>query len=520
MLMLVLATAVFLATHFVSSTPLRPLLASRFGEWPYRGLYSMAAFATLGWMIWAYAGAPREPLWPGLRLVPLFVMPVAFILIACGFWRNPTIVGADALLKSEDPARGVIRITRHPIMWGFMLWSGAHVLARGDLKSFIFFGGFLVLAALGTVLMDRRKENSLGEDWKRFAAVTSNLPFVAIAQRRNRIAWREIGWKRPLIGLAAFVAFFFLHPLLFGAAAAQSFPSRPLRMLVGFAPGGANDILARIVSQKLAESLGQPVVVENRPGNAGLIAAEALAKAPPDGLTLMLGSTGTQTMAPHLTSRLPYDALHAFAPASLVGTTPNALVVRPTLPVQSVRELIEYARTRPSLLTYASSGNGTTLHLAGVLFQQMAEVQLVHVSYKGNAPALNDLLGGQVDMMFSALPLLLPLAKAGKLRILGVGSLDRHRSAPELPTIAEEGLPDYESGTWYGVFTVAGTPQESVERISREVRKVLEDANARAAILTQGVDPKDSTPAEFRQFFAAEYARWGKLIRQGGIKAD
>ncbi len=332
--------------------------------------------------------------------------------------------------------------------------------------------------------------------------------------------WREVGWLRPLIGLAVFVAFFLLHPWLFGIAAAQTYPSKPLRMLVGFAPGGANDILARIVSQKLAESLGQPVVVENRPGNAGLIAAEMLAKSPPDGHTLMLGSTGTQTMAPHLAFRLGYDPLNAFAPVSLVGTTPNALVVRPTLPVQSVRELIEYAKTRPSLLSYASSGNGTTLHLAGVLFQQMAEVELVHVSYKGNAPALNDLLGGQVDMMFSALPPLLPFAKAGKLRILGVGSLDRHRSAPELPTIAEQGLPDYESSTWYGVFSVAGTPQESVERISREIRKSLDDAKTREAILAQGVDPKGSTPAEFRQFFAAEYARWGKLIKEAGIKAD
>jgi tripartite-type tricarboxylate transporter receptor subunit TctC len=515
---LIAATAAFLATHFVSSTPLRPWLATRLGEWPYRGLYSLVALATLGWMIWAYAGAPREPLWPGLRLLPAFVMPFAFILIACGFWRNPTIVGADALLKSEDPARGVIRITRHPIMWGFMLWAAAHILARGDMKSLVFFGGFLLLAALGTVFLDLRKRSNA--DWGRFAAVTSHLPFVAIAQRRNRIVWREIGWLRPLIGLVVFVAVFFLHPWLFGTAAAQTFPSKPMRMLVGFAPGGANDILARIVSQKLAESLGQPVVVENRPGNAGLIAAEALAKAPPDGHTLMLGSTGTQTMAPHLALRLAYDPLNAFAPVSLVGTTPNALVVRPTLPVQSVRELIEYAKTRPSLLSYASSGNGTTLHLAAVLFQQMTEVELVHVSYKGNAPALNDLLGGQVDMMFSALPPLLPLAKAGKLRILGVGSLDRHRSAPELPTIAEQGLPDYESSTWYGVFTVAGTPQESAERISREIRKSLDDAKTREAILAQGVDPKSSTPAEFRQFFAAEYARWGKLIKEAGIKAD
>jgi uncharacterized membrane protein len=212
---LILATLIFLAAHFVTSTPLRPKLVTAVGEWPYRGVYSLVAFITLAWMIWAYAGAPREPLWTGMRHLPSAVMPFAFILLACGYWRNPTMVGADKLLKNEDPARGMIRITRHPIMWGIMLWAAAHILARGDLKSLIFFGGFLVLAALGTLLMDARKRAN--PDWPRFAAVTSHLPFVAIAQGRNRIVWSEIGWVRPLIGLALFFAFFLLHPWLFGA---------------------------------------------------------------------------------------------------------------------------------------------------------------------------------------------------------------------------------------------------------------------------------------------------------------
>ncbi|HUQ74540.1 MAG TPA: tripartite tricarboxylate transporter substrate binding protein [Burkholderiales bacterium] len=309
--------------------------------------------------------------------------------------------------------------------------------------------------------------------------------------------------------------------LLLGTAAtaAAQYPAKPVHLLVGFAPGGANDILARIVGQKLASAMGQPVLVENRPGAAGLIAAEALAKAPPDGYTLMLGSTGTQTMAPHLI-KVPFDALNAFIPISLVGSTPNALVVRATLPVQDVRELIEYAKTRPRLLTYASSGNGTTLHLAAVLFSEMAEVQLVHVSYKGNAPALNDVLGGQVDMIFSALPPLLPLAKAGKVRILGVGSMERHRSAPELPTIAEMGLPDYESGTWYGIFAPAGLPGRVLDRLAAEMKKAIDDPKVREQINAQGVDPKSSTPAEFRRMFGEEYARWGGVIRKAGIKAD
>ena len=516
---LVAATAAFLLTHFVTSTPLRARLVAAMGEWPYRGVYSLVAFITLGWMIWAYGAAPAEPLWPGFRYLPRIVMPLVFVLIACGYWRNPTMVGADRLLKSEHPARGIIRVTRHPIMWGIMLWAGAHILARGDSRALVFFGGFFLLAALGTLLIDRRKGSD--PDFRRFRAVTSNIPFVAIAQGRNRLAWREIGWKRPAIGLAVFVAVFFLHPWISGGAHAQSFPQRPLRMLVGFAPGGANDILARIVSQKLSESLGQPVIVENRPGNAGLIAAEILAKAAPDGHTLMLGSTGTQTIAPHLTAKMPFDPVNALAPVSLVGVAPSALVVHAGVPAKSVQELIALARSRKDRpLTYASSGSGTTLHLGGELFKQVAGVELLHVAYKGNAPALNDLIGGQVDMIFSALPPLLPHAKAGKLRILGIAALERHRLAPEVPTIAEQGLPGYVIGTWYGVFATAGSPADALERLSAEVRKALADPKLRDTLAAQGADPVSNTPEQFRRVFLDEFARWGRLVKEAGIKAD
>src|SRR5687767_12768196 len=186
------------------------MLVKALGEWPYRGLYSLVALVTLGWMIWAYGNAPRELLWAGPRWLPVVVMPFAFVLIACGYWRNPTMVGADKLLKSEDPARGVIRITRHPIMWGVMVWAAAHIVARGDLKSVVFFGGFLVLALVGTLSMDRRKTRN--PDWPRFAAVTSHVPFVAIAQGRNRLVWGEIGWRRPAIGLAVFFVVLLFHP--------------------------------------------------------------------------------------------------------------------------------------------------------------------------------------------------------------------------------------------------------------------------------------------------------------------
>ena len=211
---LLAATAVFLLTHFVTSTPLRAVLVKALGEWPYRGLYSLVALAALAWMIWAYGKAPSEPLWTGLRFLPAVVMPFAFVLLACGYWRNPTMVGADRLLQSDDPARGMIRVTRHPLMWAIMLWSAAHVLARGDLKSLVLFGAFFMLAGLGTLFMDSRKRSN--PDWARFAAVTSHIPLVAIAQGRNRIVWREIGWLRPLIGIALFAAFFAGHAWLFG----------------------------------------------------------------------------------------------------------------------------------------------------------------------------------------------------------------------------------------------------------------------------------------------------------------
>ena len=204
------ATVVFLATHFIASTPLRPMLIGAIGRWPYVAAYSLVALVTIGWMGWAYSVAPRELLWAPLREAPYALMPIAFVLLACGLWRNPTIVGFDGLLKSDDPARGMMRVTRHPIMWGFMLWAAAHILARGDLKSLIFFGSFILLAAVGTLAMDVRKQSN--PDWGRFAAATSHVPFVAIVQGRNRVVWREIGWLRPALGLVAFFAVLAVHP--------------------------------------------------------------------------------------------------------------------------------------------------------------------------------------------------------------------------------------------------------------------------------------------------------------------
>ena len=216
---LALATLVFVATHFVSSTPLRLTLVEAIGERAYLGAYSLVSFVTIGWMVWAYLHAPVVPLItvPGLKLWPLVVMPFAFILFAAGVMTgNPSAVGQQARLRVEEPARGIIRITRHPLMWSFALWAAVHLLARGDVAAIIFFGGFLFVALAGTKLIDMRKADTLGEDWRRFAAVTSNVPFTAIVEGRNRVVFAEIGWKRVGVGLGLFVLFYVLHPFLFG----------------------------------------------------------------------------------------------------------------------------------------------------------------------------------------------------------------------------------------------------------------------------------------------------------------
>ena len=216
-LYLILATLVFLGIHVLPSTPLRSLAVQALGERGYLGLFSLASLAGLAWMSMAYGRAPFEGLWPGLRLVPIAVLPLAFVLLACGLLSsNPALLGHAGVLRREDAARGIIRVTRHPVMWAIMLWAAAHILAIGSLQAVIFFGGLLLLAAAGTTLQDARKAKLLGEDWKRFAALTSNVPFLAVAQGHNRVVWREIGWWRPAAGLAAFAALLWQHAWLFG----------------------------------------------------------------------------------------------------------------------------------------------------------------------------------------------------------------------------------------------------------------------------------------------------------------
>jgi len=297
----------------------------------------------------------------------------------------------------------------------------------------------------------------------------------------------------------------------------QSFPTRPVRMIVGFPPGGPNDIVARTISDKLGTVLGQPVVVDNRPGAGGNIGSDATAKAAPDGYTLLLGSTGPQAINPVLYANLPYDVLRDLAPVSLVAIVPNALVVNPQVPATTVAELIAYAKKRPEGLRYGSGGNGTTLHLSAELFKSMAKVEMLHVPYKGTAPAISDLVGGQTDLMFAAVSSVLPLVKAGKLRMIALTTARRTPSLPDVPTIAESGLPGYEVAPWYGVFTTGGTPPAVVQRLNDAIREVVALPAVQEAIDKQGSEPATNTPEAFRELLKAEIEKWRRVVKDGNI---
>jgi tripartite-type tricarboxylate transporter receptor subunit TctC len=293
-----------------------------------------------------------------------------------------------------------------------------------------------------------------------------------------------------------------------------------VRLVVPFTPGGSTDILARAVGQKLSESWGQPVVVDNRPGAGGIIGMETVAKAAPDGYTLVMGHIGTLAANPALYKTLPYDPVKDFAPVTLIARVPNVLVVGPAVPSRSVAELIALAKAKPGKLDYGSGGNGSAAHLATEYFKLKAGVDLQHIPYKGTAPALQDLLGGQIALMITGLPPVLPHVKAGKLRILGVASAQRLRQFPEIPTIAESGVPGFEATQWYGILAPAATPKEIVAKLNREFVKALRDPAVGEKLAGEGADPVGDTPGEFAAFIASEIDLWGKVIRATGAKAE
>jgi tripartite-type tricarboxylate transporter receptor subunit TctC len=311
-----------------------------------------------------------------------------------------------------------------------------------------------------------------------------------------------------------------LLALVAALACAQTYPTKPIRLVVPFPPGGATDILARDVAQKLTEAWGQSVIVDNRPGAGGNIGSELVAKSAPDGYTLEMGTVGTHAINASLYAKMPYDHVKDFTPVILVAGVPNVLVVNPALPANSVAELIAYAKANPGKLNFASSGNGTSIHLSGELFKVMAGVQITHIPYKGSAPALQDLLAGQVQMMFDNLPPSLPQIKAGKLRALAVTSLARAPALPDVPTLAESGLPGFEASSWFGILAPAGTPAPIVAKLNAEIAKWLATPEAKEKLSKQGANAAGGTPDDFAKHIATETAKWAKVVKDSGAKID
>ncbi len=303
-------------------------------------------------------------------------------------------------------------------------------------------------------------------------------------------------------------------------AAAQPYPTKAVRMVVPFAAGaGSNDIMARLVAQKLSDSLGQQVVVDNRPGASGIIGTELVAKAPPDGYTVLMMSL-TFTVNPSLYKKLPYDTLRDFAPVTLVASAPLMLVVHPSVPAKAVSEFIAYARANPDKLNFGSGGPGTTPHLAGEMIKSMAGIRVTHVPYKGGAPALADLVGGQIQFMCENIPGTLPFAKSGKLRALAVTDLKRSALLPELPTLDESGLRGYQIVGWNGLFAPAGTPRAIVDRLHAEVVRALALSDVQQRLTTMGADGVGSAPAQFSAFIKAEIPKWAKIVADANIKME
>ena len=301
------------------------------------------------------------------------------------------------------------------------------------------------------------------------------------------------------------------------AAHAEDYPTRPIRLIVPFAPGGGNDTVARLVGESLGKRLGQPVVIDNRPGAGGAVGAQAAAKAPADGYTLFLGGVGSHAINPNLHKDLPYDPIKDFAAVSLLASAPLILVVHPSVPAQSVQQLIALARSHPGKLNYASNGNGSSSHLAAVMFAGMTGIDMVHIPYKGLAPALTDLLSGQNQLMFSSVVAILPHVRAGKLRALAVTSRKRMALRPDVPTIAESGVPNYETSSWYGILAPAGTRPEIVRRLHDEIVRVLAQDDVRRALAQEGAEPIGDSSEEFMQFIRAEKQRLGADIESGKI---
>jgi tripartite-type tricarboxylate transporter receptor subunit TctC len=301
---------------------------------------------------------------------------------------------------------------------------------------------------------------------------------------------------------------------------AQTYPSRPIRLIVPFPPGGSTDILARALAQKLSEGLAQPVVIDNRPGAGGSIGSEAVAKAAPDGYTLLMAQLGPLAVSPAIYKNLPYDPVKSFAPVSRMAIVPSVLVVNPQVPVASASELIAYARAHPGKLTYGSAGSGSTSHLTTEYFKLATGTDILHVPYKGVGPMLTDLISGQLSMGINGAPAVMSHVISGRLRALAVTGLTRVPSLPQIPTLAESGVEGFDASGWYGIVAPAGTPREIVMKLNAEIRRIMQTPELRTRLDNEGATPAAGSPEEFGAFIVSEIARWGAVLKQAGIQAQ
>ncbi|MEO7728933.1 MAG: tripartite tricarboxylate transporter substrate binding protein [Burkholderiales bacterium] len=304
------------------------------------------------------------------------------------------------------------------------------------------------------------------------------------------------------------------------SAYAQPYPSRPIRWIVTYPPGGPTDVVARAIGAKLTEAWGQQIVIDNRAGAGGVIGTDLAAKAVADGYTLLFGTSAGLTINPALSSKLPYDAVKDFAPVSLLVLNPQILVVNSSVPASTVKELIALAKSRPGQLNYASVGQGSPNHMGMELFKALTGTDILHVPYKGTGPAITDLIGGQVQVMFNSMPSVLPLVASGKLKGLAVGSARRSPAVPDIPTVAEAGVPGFENVTWYGMFAPAKTPHDIIMKLNKQVVQILAEPEMAKRLAAQGAEPRSSTPDELVKFMRVESERWKKVIKVAGIKVE
>jgi tripartite-type tricarboxylate transporter receptor subunit TctC len=304
------------------------------------------------------------------------------------------------------------------------------------------------------------------------------------------------------------------------SAVAQTYPTKSIRMVVHFPPGGPTDLVARTVAQKLTEAWGQQVIVDNRPGAGGIVGVENVVRAAPDGYTLLFATGGSMAVTPAVGTKLPYNVFTDLAPISLVVINPQILVLHPSLPVSSVRELVKFAKSKPGQINYASVGPGSPQHLGMEMLKAMAGIDLVHIPYKGTAPAMTDLLGGQVSLMFNSMPSVLPYTRSGRLRGIAVSSAKRSAAAPEIPTVAEAGVPGFQYVTWYGVFAPAAVPKDVIAKLNAEIVRGLSDKAVAERLLREGAEPAPGTPDALAKFMRAEYEQWKKTIAVAKLKLD